>query len=144
MTDLDREAEAVAVNIQTLVLDRVLLNIGHLVSTDTVRNMRLSGWHDQLADAFAFKLETYLLGIGKERIQFDCMWATTWWDAFKERWFPTFTRWTWFPMSPPSYTGEHLNTERYAKVCPHHHPMVDPSGRNRDTLEMHTAWLAER
>lgn len=66
-----------------------------------------------------YQFETYLLGLPEKRIVIDehHEWPSTWWDAFKHRWFPKWALRRW----PVNFEELHIdiNETQYKAVCPH-------------------------
>jgi hypothetical protein len=75
-------------------------------------------------------LDTYMHGIGEERIVIDREWPADWWQAFRERWFP---KW-WLKCWPVLHKSLHINEAKYAAVCPHIHD----DGRDQ---QKHIRWM---
>lgn len=68
-----------------------------------------------------------------ERIQVHARWPETWWDAFKERWFP---QWL-LRRFPVSWSEIDVDRPLYQAVCPH------TSLESLESLPCHLDWLIE-
>ncbi len=120
-------------HLRTLVLHRIQLQCRQHFTDDFLRQTSLSFLEVAMADAFAGHLQAFCVAIGEEHILLD--WPEDWWQAFKLRWFPTFTRWGLFKP----VRMNHLDRKVYDAVCPHHHPQTSD---HRHLPETHVAWLA--
>lgn len=65
-------------------------------------------------EALAMTLDAYIHGMAKESVIVKREWPETWWDAFKDRWFPACALRRW----PAKMDGVDINVKRFA-VCPH-------------------------
>lgn len=89
----------------------------------------VTAWQDQMGRRLGMRIDTYIHGMPGERIVIHRQWPRTWWDAFKERWFPAWAKDRW----PVEYDSIDVDEQRYLAVCPH--LQDDP----RDT---HLRWMA--
>lgn len=62
----------------------------------------------------------------------------TWWDAFKERWFPA-----WLERRFPVQRRTIVTAQRHFHLCPHHQPKL-PDNPYPMELRPHLDFLAER
>lgn len=84
---------------------------------------------DALTDSLLISLDTYLDGITNHKISIHKRWPRTWWDALKDRWFPSWAKTRW----PPQYDSIDIDQPLYLAVCPHLY--TEPQGS-------HLEWLA--
>lgn len=61
----------------------------------------------------------------------DKSWPKTWWDAFKERWFPTWAKLRW----PIQYETLQVREKIYKCICPH---------LGTDPTNTHLEWIYRR
>jgi len=77
--------------------------------------LNIRRWEDDACQRLAMELETYIMGLPKEKVSIHEQWPTTWWQAFKERWFPKWAKCKW----PVQYKRIDVEQMIYLAVCPH-------------------------
>lgn len=85
--------------------------------------------HERICGELMIELESYIHGMVRERLIIHRKWPKTWWDAFKERWFPGWAKSRW----PVEYERIDVDERLYAAVCPH---LQD------DPQKVHLEWMA--
>lgn len=121
-----------------LVLEKLTRTMSLYVTPEALQSARAARWcADRIGDQFAVALRRDMVGLGGERIRIKERWPESWWEAFKERWFPTFTRWG--VLRPVRYRTIDVDRKVYAAVCPHHVPFH----RDNQRPEVHVQYLAE-
>ena len=84
-------------------------------------NLRLRSWWEEDPSAMVIELEAFLAGQSdQEYVEFP----KTWWDAFKDRWFPRWAKERW-----PVEIEIHRKGQR---LCPHIH--ADPAHQHVEFL----------
>lgn len=74
-----------------------------------------SQYRDEMRRSIIVNFTTYIHGMTKERVTVHEKWPRTWWDAFKERWFPQWAIARW----PVEYRRIDIDQPIYLAVCPH-------------------------
>ena len=121
--------------VHTTVLHRVRLNCAEHFTQEFLEQTSLVFMEEAFVGGLTARLTASIVGIGKERIRVDREWPRTWWDAFKLRWFPTFTRWGL--LRPADMDSVHIDQDVFAAVCPHHAPLT----ADRHQAHVHVQWL---
>lgn len=62
-------------------------------------------------------MDAYCIGMPEETIEVHERWPATWWEHFKERFFPAWALERW----PVRYREINVSEKRYSAVCPHVH-----------------------
>ncbi len=102
------------VEVHRLVGEKIrAMNCKMLPNPVTLERVRELG---ELQHSVVFEFETWITGIGKERIDVREKWPKDWWQAFRERWCP---RW-WLKRHPVQYTELIIQRDVYERVCPHY------------------------
>ena len=70
----------------------------------------------------------YIHALGEQRIKRYAKWPKTWWDAFKDRWFPVWAKKRW----PVEWSELRVDEPVYQAVCPHF---------DSDPRDVHIQWL---
>jgi hypothetical protein len=87
-----------------------------IVQTGYLRDkLDISTRFDQAIGSTVLTLDSYVHALSDERIQVSKRWPKTWWDAFKERWFPSWLK-AHFPVV---WDGFEIDQQIYLAVCPH-------------------------
>ncbi len=81
-----------------------------------------------IANTVVVELESYLHGIEDVPILIKKQWPKTWWEHFKERWFPKWALKKW----PVQYDIIWINERRFKRVCPH---------LQKENQSRHLKWL---
>lgn len=84
-----------------------------------------------LVGNLVYQLDYYFTQTIHKRIQVDEQYPATWWDAFKERWFPGWARRKW----PVNYRKIHIDEPVRVSMCPH---------LRVDQDSAHTVWLIKQ
>ena len=106
-----------AKNIVEVVLQRIPIQCAAEIPVELLEGnyeltmQRLIGKRDMML----MNMSSYILGMPKERIEVDKKWPATWWDAFKERWFPQWMLRRW----PVEYERIYIDQQIFHAVCPH-------------------------
>lgn len=105
--------------IKTLVCDRCLVAVEEHLSSRELRSLastaELESRMEAMTRSLAVTLSAQFPGVLKTRIQISEQWPKTWWDAFKERWFP---QWV-LRRCPVEYERIYVDQPIYERVCPH-------------------------
>ena len=113
--------------------EKVRLNVDRSIDTremDATRSRaKMESAFDIAENSMLLQLTTYMHGMADERVQIDKKWPKTWWDAFKERWFPKWILSRW----PVEYDRIYVDQVIYKAVCPH---LQD------DEQNQHLEWMA--
>ena len=96
-----------------------------------ISRANLASYEEASTGALVLQLSTYVHGMTKERIVYQRSWPVTWWDHFKERWFPGWALARW----PAKYDRVHIDEPKFLAVCPH----LQDDERNR-----HLEWMVSR
>lgn len=112
-----RYDEPIDHSFRRVIAQRIKVRSRHVVSLRLLETAKVSSWIEPIADALIVELEAYIAGIGEERIIVQRHWPKTWWDAFKQRWFPQWAINRW----PVQFEFIDINRPVYAAVCPHLH-----------------------
>lgn len=84
-----------------------------------------------VAEDLAVRLSARIFGAATERLCVDEKRPRDWWQAVRERWFPSW----WLRRHPVNYDEIHIDRQLYGGVCPH----VAIEGTDR-----HIQWLASK
>ena len=78
-------------------------------------SMKMSHWHEHKMRSMIIELRGYVVGMPKETLSIHKKWPSDWWQAFKERWFPTWAQRRW----PVVYYYIDVDQTIFQTVCPH-------------------------
>lgn len=99
---------------KTVNLDRILVEISQYFSREYWDGLRDNCTVEPLfrfGEQVGLRFRTYLYGSGKERWRVE--YPATWWEHFKQRWFPAWALRRW-PVRKTIEEGD-----VFARVCPH-------------------------
>lgn len=107
--------------VQELVLERIKLSVITAVDKSLMdkATLSVSDQVDWPANNLYFKMMTYVHGMDKEIIEHHAEWPATWWQHFKQRWFPAWLKKRFpvkmerFDIYEPKYGAVFLNVEDY-------------------------------
>lgn len=72
---------------------------------------------DRCRRELIMSMDVWFAGIADHEVHIDEEYPATWWDAFKDRWFPL-----WLKLRfPPRYKRIFVKETIYKAVCPHLH-----------------------
>jgi hypothetical protein len=83
---------------------------------------------DHVRHELRYRMESYIHAMPTKRIEVHHRWPKTWWDAFKERWFPGWANRYW----PIEYNRIDVSEQQYV-MCPH---------LQIDSTQRHLQWMA--
>ena len=102
-------------NTSSIFLKKIHLNLRQSFSKELLDRSKWRTSEDVMAQEIAIELDTYVMGLGDETISIHERWPKTWWDAFKERWFPLWAVKRW----PVDFNRIDIEEKTYKAVCPH-------------------------
>ena len=101
---------------QVLTVERIKLGVSMGVPRAVMLSAVIESELDFCTNRLTYHLSAYMNGgLFKERIQIDEQWPLDWWQAVRERWFPSW----WLARWPVKYRSVHVDRPIYAAVCPH-------------------------
>lgn len=108
-----------AIQTETITADLIRFHVGRIMLRckigQEILGAQLEVIVQQELDQIALQVTRSFAAVGRQMVSVHRSWPATWWDAFKERWFPGW----WLRRWPAEY--QKLDIERlvYAAVCPH-------------------------
>jgi hypothetical protein len=69
----------------------------------------------RLGELMIFQLSQRIAALPEEEIRIFRRWPKTWWDAFKDHWFPLWAKTRW----PIQWDEVNVREKRYGPVCTH-------------------------
>lgn len=114
--------------------DRIFIGGTHATAARKVKLLQqgnFSSHFDLVTENLIARYTSYIHGLPKERIFIDESYPETWWDAFKERWYPNWAKRRW----PVKMKRICVDKVQYLAVCPH----IDDADKNP-----HLVWLAQK
>jgi len=75
-----------------IALERLRMGFEQVIS-DTLAGGDIEAMHDSLLHGFRIHVRGFVYGKQVQRHEYQ--WPADWWQAFKERWFPTWARQRW-------------------------------------------------
>lgn len=89
-----------------VTLERIRLHVQQRLSRELLNDPTVTALiNQQTGDAIVHAIAEYA---GQKQVgQVECVYPTTWWDAFKDRWFPGWLK----RRYPPAFTRTVLNAQ---------------------------------
>jgi len=114
----------------------VQLGKAHIVATydlarETLRRGTLESHVSAAEENVMISLSSYIIGLEDHEIKIHERWPADWWQAFRERWFPSWI----LARFPVKYVVIDIEQKIYRAVCPH----VDCPGES-----IHFQWFGEQ
>jgi hypothetical protein len=107
--------EAQELLLQDIVLRKVKFDIRKTVSKQVVSSLSARATSDMLAEQISLQLQGLMLGNTIHReIRGTVRWPRSWWQAFKEAWYPQ-----WLAKRFPVQYSEAETSTEFIHVCPH-------------------------
>lgn len=109
--------------IQEICVERLRISCQTLVTNEVIEHADVTVAVAHAIDSLRFQMDSYVAALPDKTISIHEQWPVTWWDAFKERWFPTWLR----KRYPVQYNNIDIEERTFKAICPH----IDmPRGRH--------------
>lgn len=105
------QQEDVTEDFHKIICEKVSVITRKMIHSD----LEITLLKDNVFNEMIFALKTYVLGLADERIRIYKEWPENWWEAFKDRWFPTWLK----NKYPVRYDHIMVDQAIYKAVCPH-------------------------
>lgn len=104
---------------ETHVAERIRVYVdGRLSERSVLRGkVEADAARDAATCSMILALESYMLAEHRDTVEVHECWPATWWDAFKDRWFPRWLR----SRFPVEWRSVDVSQRIYGPVCPHLH-----------------------
>ena len=101
--------------IKRIVCEKVRVNCRQAMARRMIEDANIDVVCDHIADALIFQMESFVQALPDQRISIHKRWPKTWWDAFKDRWFPVWAKHIW----PVKFETISVEERTFKAVCPH-------------------------
>ncbi len=106
--------EAERSNLGTLTLEKLKIRARAHISNTVLEDMKIEMLSDFLADSFVANLRAFVWSNQITHEIRETAIPATWWDAFKEAYFPN-----WLEQRFPIRTTTITTETKYVHICPH-------------------------
>ena len=114
-------------NLEALTLEKIRFGVRTQMSAELIDSMDLKILPGMLADMFTGNLQAFMWGNQITSTTQETAVPTTWWDAFKEVYFPN-----WLLDRFPMKTTTIIIETKFMHVCPH----LNIASRNDERIHM--------